>query len=100
MILHPSVVAPLRQLLAQQPVHALLHEDAARYYEELARWDSGRWLAWTREALYHRFQAGGADDIGTAWRAAVAEAHAAHRSDWAAKFAEEILDPEYAIGQG
>jgi hypothetical protein len=95
-ILSPSVVLPLRGLLVRQPVHRLLHQDAARYYEELARADPVHWPTWAKEALYHRFQADGAGAV-RAWRAAVNEARAAHRPDWVAALADEILDPEYAL---
>jgi tetratricopeptide (TPR) repeat protein len=98
-VLHPSVIGPLRRLLAAQPVYRLLHEDAARYYQDLARLDPDRWATWTRETLYHRFQLDGAR-AGGAWRAALNQARAGRRLDRVAELAGEILGPEYVDEDG
>jgi len=55
-VFHDEVVKPLRQMLSTQPVFVALHEEAARFYSERAGQHPQRWLADTKEALYHRLQ--------------------------------------------
>jgi tetratricopeptide (TPR) repeat protein len=98
-VLHPSVVEPLRRLIASHSVYTLLHQDATRYYEGLARSDPDRWAAWTREALYHRFQIEGVC-AGEAWREAVAQARLSGYPERTAEIAGEILGPEYVDEEG
>lgn len=90
-VLHPSVVEPLRRLLAEQPVHRLLHADAVRYYE---RRGGAAWSEWQREVIYHRFQLDG-PAAGDAWRAALARAHDSGDVKAVLELASEVLGPEY-----
>lgn len=89
-VLHPSVVEPLRRLLAEQRVHRLLHADAVRYYERRG----AAWSEWQREVIYHRFQLDG-PAAGDAWRAALARAHDAGDVGAVLELASEVLGPEY-----
>ncbi|MEU6986386.1 peptidoglycan-binding domain-containing protein [Streptomyces sp. NPDC046324] len=99
LVFHPCVADPLRRLLSAKPVYRLLHEDAARYYEQLAQEHPTAWAGWTRAALYHRIQAEGSE-AAPAWREAVAQARAADRFEDVAEIAGEILGPEYVDEDG
>ncbi|MFI8275700.1 hypothetical protein ACIGBH_12450 [Streptomyces sp. NPDC085929] len=94
LVFHPSVREPLRHLLSRQPVYRMLHEDAARYYERLGDRHPQMWAAWTRAALYHRFQACG-HRAAPAWRSAVERAKAVGGLQDVAEIAGEILGPDY-----
>ncbi|WP_404961467.1 peptidoglycan-binding protein [Streptomyces sp. 147326] len=99
LVFHPCVAEPMRRLLSVQPVYRLLHEDAARYYEESARLHPTAWATWTRAAIYHRIQADGSR-AAPAWREAVATARGAGRFEDVAEIAGEILGPEYVDEEG
>ncbi|MER5381740.1 peptidoglycan-binding domain-containing protein [Streptomyces sp. NPDC002688] len=94
LVFHPSVAEPLRRLLSRQPVYRLLHEDAARYYDRLVELHPQAWAAWTRAALYHRFQAHGYH-AAPAWRNAVGLARTSGSLEDVAEIAGEILGPDY-----
>jgi hypothetical protein len=61
LVFHADVVDAMRTLLQKHDAFNRLHEDAIRYYEKRALADAANWTRWTREAIYHRFQRGGAD---------------------------------------
>jgi tetratricopeptide (TPR) repeat protein len=97
LVFHADVIAAMRVLLQQQPIFDRLHADAIRYYEALAADEPAHWTRWTREALFHRFQKGGAE-APAAWQDALRESarDAAARRDIAA----EVLGPEYVDEAG
>jgi hypothetical protein len=74
--LQPEVVSPMRYLLQEQPVFAKIHNRAAEYFEGLATSTASNWAEMMSEAIYHRFQAEGADAAGY-WRAALSDPRAA-----------------------
>lgn len=96
-VFHPNVVAPMRQLVALQPVARHLHLAFARRFEELAQAEPEQWIGHTREAVYHRFQAG-APDADASWRQAVDTADEDGRIDDMRELADEVLGPEYIDG--
>jgi len=69
LVFHGDVVNPMRRLLAkaQPATFARLHQDAFRFYDAKAAGDPPRRVEWTREAVYHLFQAEGASAIAD-WR--------------------------------
>ena len=98
LVFHADVVDAMRTLLQKHEAFNRLHEDAIRYYEARALSDAANWTRWTREAIYHRFQRGGADAVG-GWRIALEQAEALSavaRRD----IAEEILRSEYVDDAG
>ncbi|MFB7372002.1 hypothetical protein ACFC0D_19405 [Streptomyces sp. NPDC056222] len=93
-IFHPDVLGPLRQLVSDQRVYHELHEAFARHFELLAAEDPEQWVAYTREALYHRFQM--ADPgAGDAWRTALRRARDAGALDDLHEIATEVMGPDY-----
>jgi hypothetical protein len=56
--LQPEVVGPMRVLLREQSdeMFALLHREAAAYFEVRAAREKDRWAEHIAEAIYHRFQ--------------------------------------------
>ncbi|WP_329025007.1 MULTISPECIES: tetratricopeptide repeat protein [unclassified Streptomyces] len=96
-VFHPNVAAPMRQLVALQPVAGKLHRAFARHFESQAGADPEQWLTYTREALYHYFQ-GGHPDAVQAWHNAVRRADERNDFDGMRELAEEVLGPEYVEG--
>jgi predicted negative regulator of RcsB-dependent stress response/peptidoglycan hydrolase-like protein with peptidoglycan-binding domain len=93
-VFHPDAREPMRRVLRNQRVHWELHKDAVAHFERLAEADPPRWLDWTREAVYHRFQLEGAS-AGAYWRARLDEAARRGGAEWRFELAEELLRPEY-----
>jgi tetratricopeptide (TPR) repeat protein len=93
-VFHDEVVRPLRQLLSAQPVFTALHAEAARFYAERAETRPERWLADTKDALYHRLQAGDAT-ARDFWRAALRRARDENRPDCAGELCRELLGRDY-----
>ncbi|MYU21819.1 tetratricopeptide repeat protein [Streptomyces sp. SID8352] len=92
-VFHPNVIVPMRQLISDKPVFLSLHRDFAARFTELAGGDPAQWVAYTREALYHRFQGGDAEaeeDWVTALTGLTGEDNAAARA-----LGEEVLGEEY-----
>lgn len=93
-VFHTNVLAPMRQLVADQRVSQHLHQAFIDHFEALAETDAEQWVACTKEALYHRFQidAGNAAQV---WQAAVERMQDHHRVEAVRELSEEILGPEY-----
>jgi hypothetical protein len=96
---HVRLRAPLRELIRAQPVFGDLHRDAIGYYERRASHEPGRWVRWTREALYHRFQLPD-PEAAQAWRNAIAHCWDAGRPEWAAELAADLLSADYPSEDG
>lgn len=96
-VFHPNVVAPMRQLVAHQPVARYLHLAFAQRFDDLAQAEPSQWISHTREGVYHRFQAG--DPHADAfWRQAVDRADRQGRVEDMRELAEEVLGHEYVDG--
>jgi putative peptidoglycan binding protein len=95
----PEVVIPMRQLLRNQKIFPLLHEDAISYFEQKAKDDPRRWAEWTGEAVYHYFQRYGAE-AAQYWRTQAQSPQA--QSDPAARrlLAKSIVGQDYVDDEG
>ncbi len=94
-VLHPSVVRPLRRLLAERPVYRRLHRDLAAYYERRAAQAVGaQRTEWDCEEVYHRFQLDG-PAAGSAWRSKLERAHTDGDVDAVRALAAEVLGMDY-----
>lgn len=90
-----DVLAALRGLVREQPVHAELQARAAAFYTELARSRPDL----RPEAVYHCFQLD--EKTGArAWREAVAEARSAGQDALALNLAVDLLGPDYVDWRG
>ncbi|WP_406405093.1 hypothetical protein OH805_38305 [Streptomyces sp. NBC_00879] len=97
-VFHSDVLAPMRQLISDHPVSRHLHQAFVEHFEELARSDPNQWVSCTKEAIYHRFQAGD-DQAASSWRAAVREMWAQRRMDAVQELCKEVLGNEYVNGE-
>ncbi|MCW2761491.1 MAG: hypothetical protein JWR85_1692 [Marmoricola sp.] len=85
-----DVVRSLRELIRRQPVFSEIQRQAAEYFEQRATEDPDQWLAWTREAVYHRFH----EDSARGERAcdeALARARQKGKEDWCLDLATSLL---------
>ena len=98
LVFHADVVDAMRTLLQEHEAFNRLHEAAVRYYETRALSDAANWTRWTREAIYHRFQRGGAD-AAAQWLTALDRA-ATHGAAARRDVAQEILGSEYVDEAG
>ncbi|MFF5367149.1 hypothetical protein [Streptomyces sp. NPDC013187] len=93
-VFHANVLAPMRLLISGHRVYGELHHAFVAHFEELAGAHPEQWVACTKEATYHRFQAGDptAEDV---WREALVKAGKTEPPDKARQLAEEVLGEEY-----
>ncbi|MFF0534300.1 hypothetical protein ACWDF1_22530 [Streptomyces coelicoflavus] len=93
-VFHTNVLAPMRLLISGHDVFGELHQAFVAHFEELARARPEQWIAYTREATYHRFQSGdpAARDV---WSGALRRAATTEAPDRARELAEEVLGEEY-----
>ncbi|MFF7309174.1 hypothetical protein [Streptomyces sp. NPDC008137] len=93
-VFHTNVLAPMRLLVSDHPVFAELHHAFVAHFDALAGAYPEQWAAYTKEALYHRFQA--ADpQAESAWSTAVVTAGERERPDLVRELCEEVLGDEY-----
>ncbi|MGA5454429.1 hypothetical protein ACPCVO_48480 [Streptomyces umbrinus] len=57
-VFHTNVLAPMRLLVSGHRVFGELHEAFVAHFDSLAEAHPEQWGTYTKEALYHRFQAG------------------------------------------
>ncbi|WP_030450272.1 ATP-binding protein [Herbidospora cretacea] len=88
LIFHENLRGPVRDLLRDHPVHAVLHASAEDHYTRRAARE--HWSRWSAEAVYHAFQHQGTAALPM-WRALVAEAWRAGRADRAGELADDLL---------
>ncbi|MEU9284279.1 hypothetical protein AB0D57_05990 [Streptomyces sp. NPDC048275] len=93
-VFHTNVLAPMRQLISDHPVFVELHKDFVKHFDALAAADPDQWVAYTREAVYHRFQAG-ESDAEDFWVSAVGDPVDERAAERARALSEEILGDEY-----
>ena len=93
-VLHPSVVGPMRALLAGRPIHRRLHASLVDHFEERALRPGADRLDCRCEAVYHRFQLEGPAAAGR-WRAMIEQAHDANDPELVGALAGEVLGPDY-----
>ena len=93
-VFHPNVRAPMRNLIADQPVFRELHEAFRRRFEHLADANPAAAPAYLREAMYHRIQLA---DSGVAdfWRSHIARCLNAGDLDGMDILAGELLREDY-----
>lgn len=91
---HQDVLNPMRDLLRRQPVYGALHRAAADYFARRADEDPARWIDFTREVVYHRFQLEG-EGAGGWWLGLLEGPRVADDPKARRAFAEEIRGPEY-----
>ncbi|XVS66530.1 peptidoglycan-binding protein [Actinosynnema sp. CA-299493] len=69
---HASVLAPMRAVVRRHPVHEHLQRGAWKYFERKAAEHHTRWIEYTCEAIYHRFQLEGRG-AAAYWRRVIGE---------------------------
>lgn len=57
-VFHTNVLAPMRVLVSGHRVFGELHEAFVAHFDGLAEAHPEQWVTYTKEAFYHRFQAG------------------------------------------
>ncbi|MDA0182194.1 hypothetical protein OJ997_17950, partial [Solirubrobacter phytolaccae] len=93
---HPSILVPMRKLLAAADAHAPLHERAAAWFDARAGRDPENATRWLCEAVFHRFQLD-PDQARGDWQACVDAACADRRPDRRRALAAEVLGEDYAL---
>ncbi|MFE2531520.1 hypothetical protein [Streptomyces sp. NPDC059371] len=94
-IFHPNVLAPMRLLISGHQVFERLHQAFIAHFDELGRAHPESWVTYTKEATYHRFQAGD-PQAGTAWARAVQKVDTdGSRAEQILELCEEVLGDEY-----
>src|SRR5262249_9241031 len=95
----PEVVIPMRQLLRDQKIFPLLHEDAISYFKRKAEEDLRRWAEWTSEEIYHSFQRYGAE-AAQRWRARTRSPQAQGNPAARRLLAKSIVGQDYVDDEG
>ncbi|WP_062354862.1 hypothetical protein [Herbidospora yilanensis] len=88
LVFHENLRDPVRDLLREHPVFAVLHASAEAHYTRRAARE--HWARWSAEAVYHAFQHRGRAALPM-WRALVADAWGAGRADHAGELADDLL---------
>ncbi|MGW1719246.1 AAA family ATPase [Streptomyces sp. NPDC002156] len=93
-VFHTNVLAPMRLLVSGHRVFGELHEAFVAHFDSLAEAHPEQWGTYTKEALYHRFQAGDprAEEILSD---ALRKAGDSDSPESARELAEEVLGAEY-----
>ncbi|MCL6671611.1 hypothetical protein [Streptomyces panaciradicis] len=93
-VFHANVLAPMRLLISGHQVYGELHHAFVAHFEGLAEARPEQWVVCTKEATYHRFQAGdpAAEEV---WSEALLKAGTTEPPDKARELAEEVLGEEY-----
>jgi tetratricopeptide (TPR) repeat protein len=97
MTLHPDVLNPMRRLLEGMGAFDLIHSLAIKYFDGKIVNEPADRLRYTREAIYHRFQAR-TDDREAFWRMALTRAIEAGAMNDAREIAAEITGSAYIEG--
>ncbi|TKK86054.1 hypothetical protein FDA94_22800 [Herbidospora galbida] len=88
LVFHENLRDPVRDLLRDHPVFAVLHASAEAHYTRRAARE--HWARWSAEAVYHAFQHRGTAALPR-WRALITEAWDTGRADHAGELADDLL---------
>ncbi len=98
-LFHPDLLTPMRRVLRKQGVFLDLHAAAATYCDLRAEQEPDSWVAWTLDAVFHRFQAGAAD-AADRWLDALGRAENRGGPEDRSRVAAELLRPDYVDDEG
>ncbi|GIE85183.1 hypothetical protein [Actinoplanes regularis] len=96
---HQKVRAPMRELIARQPVARRLHLAFRDRFDRLAGEHPQAPAPFQRESFYHRVQLGEADAAGY-WDARIRNRRAAGDLDGLAELARDVLSDDYVDADG
>ncbi|MFF3376080.1 hypothetical protein ACFYXF_24385 [Streptomyces sp. NPDC002680] len=94
-VFHTNVLAPMRLLISGHRVYRELHEAFVVHFDGLAEAHPEQWVTYTKEAIYHRYQAGDPRAEGFLVGALQKANDSQDSLDFVRELAEEVMGAEY-----